>query len=218
MAETFVFPPRNLPGNAENWGRAVEQRTNVLDNNQVQLSQKVDNGLRATGGQLAVISSQIELVTAQQTVIGDTVTELSSRSTHQVSPASIAVDGSATIPPFPTASREFSFPAPQGGRRSAILIFSCEYTSSSSTISANIFPEILQGGVTTWRGSSVPVPAATSAPPNWVPTTSSFASVLVPADTSPSFTFRIHRVGFQDIRTIITASNMQAVLIYGDRY
>lgn len=218
MAETFVYPPRNLPGKAEDWGRAVESRDKILEKELAQSVQKFDNGLRATGGQLAVVASQIDTVSAQQATLGLTVTELASRSTHQVSPASISVTGNATVAPFPTATRSFSFPAPAGGRRTAILIFSCEYSSSSSTISANIFPEILQGSVTTWRGSSVPVPAATSAPANWVPTTSSFASVLIPAGTNPEFTFRIHRVGFQTTTTTITASNMQAVLIYGDRY
>lgn len=218
MAYDYVYPARNLPGDADNWGRAVEARDAIQEKSIVQVSQKLDNGLRAVGGQLAVMGTQIDALTSQTVVIGNAVTELSSRSTHQVSPASISVTGNATVAPFPTASRVFSFPAPATGRRTAILIFSCEYTSSSSTVSANIFPEILQGGVTTWRGSSVPVPAATSAPANWVPTTSSFASVLVPADTSPEFTFRIHRVGFQSTSTTITASNMQAVLIYGDIY
>lgn len=218
MAETFVYPPRNLPGKAEDWGRAVESRDKILEKELAQSVQKFDNGLRATGGQLAVVASQIDTVSAQQATLGLTVTELASRSTHQVSPASISVTGNATVAPFPTATRSFSFPAPAGGRRTAILIFSCEYSSSSSTISANIFPEILQGSATTWRGSSVPVPAATSAPADWVPTTSSFASVLIPAGANPEFTFRIHRVGFQTTTTTITASNMQAVLIYGDRY
>lgn len=225
MADTFVYPPRNLPGKAEDWGRAVESRDKILEKDLTQAVQKFDNGLRAQGGQLSVVASQIDTVAAQQqvlalqqTAISSTVNELSSRSTHQVSPANISVSGNATVAPFPTASRSFTFPAPAGGRRTAILIFSCEYTSNSSTISANIFPEILQGGSTTWRGASVPVPAATSAPANWVPTTSSFASVQIPAGVSPEFTFRIHRVGFQSTSTTITASNMQAVLIYGDIY
>lgn len=218
MAELFVYPARDLPGRAEDWGRAVETRDQILDKTLTQLTQKVDNGLRATGGQLAVLSGQIDTLTTQQAEVRSAVTELSSRSTHQVSPANISVSGNATVAPFPTASRNFSFPAPAGSRRTALLVFSCEYSSNSSTVSANIFPEILQGGVTTYRGASVPVPAATSAPPNWVPTTSFFASVLVPSEVSPEFTFRIHRVGFQSTSTTITASNMQAVLIYGDTY
>lgn len=61
-----VFPPRDLPGRAEEWGRQVENRIEAGEKSEQQLEQKVDNGLRATGGQLAVLSRQLDAVAAQQ--------------------------------------------------------------------------------------------------------------------------------------------------------
>lgn len=57
-----VFPPRDLPGRAEEWGRQVERRIVSGESSEVQLEQKVDNGLRATGGQLAVLAEQLDLM------------------------------------------------------------------------------------------------------------------------------------------------------------
>lgn len=54
-----VFPPRSLPGIAENWGRHVEQRIELGEKSEVQLAQKVDNGLRANEGQLSVLAEQM---------------------------------------------------------------------------------------------------------------------------------------------------------------
>lgn len=61
-----VFPPRDLPGRAEEWGRQVERRIEAGESSEQQLDQKVDNGLRATGGQLAVLARQIDAITAAQ--------------------------------------------------------------------------------------------------------------------------------------------------------
>lgn len=71
MSSEFVYPQRNLPGRAENWGRAVEARDKILEKDLRQAVQKIDNGLRATGGQLAVIGAQIDLLAAQQQVLAD---------------------------------------------------------------------------------------------------------------------------------------------------
>lgn len=67
MAEN-VFPPRNLPGEAENWGREVENRIEGGEASELQLSQKLDNGLRSTAGQLAVVSSQMTELTERLTL------------------------------------------------------------------------------------------------------------------------------------------------------
>lgn len=61
-----VFPPRDLPGRSEEWGRQVENRIEAGEKSEQQLEQKVDNGLRATGGQLAVLSRQIDALASQQ--------------------------------------------------------------------------------------------------------------------------------------------------------
>lgn len=59
MSSKYVYPPRNLPGSAEVWGRSVENRDEILDRKIDVQVQKTDNGLRAVSGQLAALSSQI---------------------------------------------------------------------------------------------------------------------------------------------------------------
>ena len=76
----FVYPARNLPGLAEDWGRAVEARDKILDRDFTQLSQSVNNGQRATGGQLAVISEQIDRLTQVVNLIPITTTSSESAS------------------------------------------------------------------------------------------------------------------------------------------
>lgn len=61
-----VFPRRNLPGEAEQWGRNVENRIEAGEDSETQLSQVVNNMGRATAGQLAVLSRQIGVLTTQQ--------------------------------------------------------------------------------------------------------------------------------------------------------
>lgn len=61
-----VYPPRDLPGRADNWGRRVEEVNKDLLARQVQIQQMVENGLRSTSGQLAVLSRQIDTLASQQ--------------------------------------------------------------------------------------------------------------------------------------------------------
>ena len=53
-----MFPPRNLPGLSEVWGRSVEGQIQTLDTSLGQLQQSLNNSQRATSGQLEVIASQ----------------------------------------------------------------------------------------------------------------------------------------------------------------
>lgn len=64
-----VFPQRNLPGLSEEWGRTVENRVVAGEAKDGQIEQKVDNGLRAANGQLAVLSEQIVELTERQTLV-----------------------------------------------------------------------------------------------------------------------------------------------------
>lgn len=64
MSSKYVYPPRNLPGSAEVWGRSVENRDEILDRKIDVQVQKTDNGLRAVSGQLAALSKQIEALQA----------------------------------------------------------------------------------------------------------------------------------------------------------
>ncbi len=61
-----VYPPRDLPGRADDWGRRVEAVSEDLYKSQVQLQQTLNNGQRATAGQLALLSRQLKRVTENQ--------------------------------------------------------------------------------------------------------------------------------------------------------
>lgn len=61
-----VYPPRDLPGRADDWGRRVEAVSEDLYRSQVQLQQTLNNGQRATAGQLALLSRQLKRVTDNQ--------------------------------------------------------------------------------------------------------------------------------------------------------
>lgn len=215
MANQYVYPPRNLPGLAEDWGRAVEAQDKILENNQTQLGQTVDNALRATGGQLAVQGSQIDTLTMQQAELSSTVTEISSRVSHTTSPANLSVTGNATVPPFPTSTQVFTLPAPNV-QRSAILGFSAGLTNTGgSTTPVRAYVELLFGAtvVGRWDGS---VPLATSAPTGWLETVNLFSFITVPGGVDPTFSVRIHRVGFTATSTTLTINNMTAFIQYGD--
>lgn len=62
----IVFPPRDLPGRAEVWGRAVEGELGITHEDVVQLRQVVTNGLRATSGQLETMAQTLNQVVEQQ--------------------------------------------------------------------------------------------------------------------------------------------------------
>lgn len=212
-----VFPRRNLPPESEPWGRKHDEvsRSHTRTLEDIRLSLLGLN--RASAGQLGVVGRQLDELERQQLEIEANVAELQARSTHFDSPANLSVTGNATTAPFPSATRNFSFPAPTGGRRAAVLTFSWDYTNSgSSTVSA--YADIRQGSTIIWQspqGQSVPWGA--SAPPGWSPGASGLASVRVPAGGS-TFSLRIHRVGFQTTTTTLSATNISAVLQYVDRY
>ncbi len=66
-----VYPPRDLPGRADDWGRRVEGVAEDLYKAQVQLRQTVNNGQRATAGQLALLSRQIDRISESQEDLRD---------------------------------------------------------------------------------------------------------------------------------------------------
>lgn len=78
MASTDVFPPFNLPLEGIPWARAAQDRIIEGEISENQLTQKVDNGLRSTSGQLAVLARQIN-------ALSDTVRALPVTAANQVS-------------------------------------------------------------------------------------------------------------------------------------
>lgn len=208
MAELFVYPPRNLPGLAENWGRSAEQRDNILAKDLTQLTQKVDNGQRATGGQLAVLASQIDALNV-------TTSDLANRRSYTETPPNFSVTGNATVAPFPVASQTFTLPAPNI-QRSASIGFTATMTNSGGTAnSVSAFVELIYSG-TVLSNTQISVPRPTSAPPSWVDSINFFSFAQIPAGSDPVFTVRITRVGFTAVTTTLSITNMTAFIQYGD--
>lgn len=92
-----VYPPRDLPGRADDWGRRVEGVSEDLYKSQVQLQQTLNNGQRATAGQLALLSRQLKRVTENQV-------DLLGRVSHQ----RIADKSPSSLGNFPVGSTVIS--------------------------------------------------------------------------------------------------------------
>lgn len=216
MAEQFVYPPRNLPGRAEDWGRAVEARDKIQARDLTQLAQKTDNGLRATAGQLAVVATQIDTLTTQQGEIQGAVTELQARRTHSTSPANLSITNNATTNP-PSVTRTFSFPAPEGGARTALVFLSADLaTTLAASQSVTAFARLEYGSSA--RATDNYILGAGPSRPSWYSEQINFQFyTTVPAGEPPEFTLRLSRLGFTSTSTTVTASDITAIIQYGDR-
>ena len=82
MATRDVFPRRNLPGDAENWGRAVEARILDLENMLDNLEQNTLATNRALAGALGTMGRQVTELEDMQNVVETSIS------------TSIPVDGS----------------------------------------------------------------------------------------------------------------------------
>lgn len=165
-----VYPPRNLPGSANEWGRAVEVREQALANNLRIFSQSSNNTFRAGSGQIAVSSGHIQELLNRRVDVG-TLPEMT-------------VSGTATAEPFPRTSQTFTFPAIPGVR-SALLTFN----ASLSVTPLRGTPEVVflrSGGVRLLRLVSGIHPAAAINPveSQGVGTVSGFCRIVSPNDQS----------------------------------
>lgn len=109
-----VFPPRNLPGLADKWGRDAETRIQRLETRVEAVAGSSENDGRATSGQLAVMSQSIDSLTV-------TVAELSSRTTHSTSPGNLQLikgSGAGEVGPV---SQIVEIAPPLTGPRNAII-------------------------------------------------------------------------------------------------
>lgn len=226
---TFVYPPRNLPGTAENWGRAVEARDNILSTDVTAQSQKLDNALRATGGQLAVMSSQIDSIVTQQATL------LAQQATLQAQQGELLARASVTIPlsnlsvttnPPPSTpgssnwnsgDRTFNPPAPTPGARYVDISVSGGITGSNTGGSQPVAHLVLLNGTDTVDSLQQNVPAAGAAgyPPVWNTRFRLAADQLLPL-TPNTFTLRLY-VGayFSGGSTTINLRGITATVRYG---
>lgn len=203
-----VFPRRNLPGEAERWGRDVENRIEAGEDSETQLSQVVNNMGRATAGQLAVLSRQ--------------VTELGSHRTWLTNPADLnltVIASGTTYTKWYSGLRNVVFPAPEGGGRNALFSLSAFITS---TANAGIFSAVVTGvrykGDYVYRsqGSYVSSSGGQSQPPGWTASSNVIVPVQVPAGESPVFEFELRGSMFGTGTFVVSAENISGILQYGD--
>lgn len=198
-----VFPARNLPGLAEDWGRHIEKRVVEGENSDQQLSQKVDNGLRATAGQLAVLAGQIDELTARFSATANIPT--------------LAVTGNATIEPFPRVTVNVVVPGPNV-TRSARIDLQGLITESPAT-GANLWLEAESPDGLLWRSERFYTPIYTGAPQEWsIQGGSQFATsfnAIIPAGTTFTFTLRGVRTSFTSTPSTISLVNGLATVTYG---
>lgn len=209
MASTDVFPPFNLPNEGVPWARAAQNRIVEGEISETQLAQKVDNGLRATSGQLAVLGSQINELTQGRKSF--------STSAPNTSFTYAATSGARLIGDVP-----FFLEPPVGGARSAILMFTYggRKTAGSNT-GFDVWVEVLHRGVVIWRAANrMWVGDGGSIPPGWeygVSNGSTPLTVLpVGASTEP-FAFRFWSYDFQaDPGRRVEFNGLTATILYQD--
>lgn len=156
MANTDIFPPFNLPNEGIPWARAAQDRIVQGEVSETQLAQKVDNGLRASSGQLAVLARQIN--------------ELSlGRRSHTTTAPPTSFTYSATSGARLIGDVPFTLPAPEGGARSAILMFSYGGQKLAGSVTGfDVWVEVLYRGATIWRAANrMWVGGGGSIPPGW---------------------------------------------------
>ena len=74
-----VFPRRNLPGEAEQWGRAHDERVLALEASMEGVSQSLQGQNRNTASSLSVIADQVQKIADQQVVLMAQQTELANQ-------------------------------------------------------------------------------------------------------------------------------------------
>lgn len=202
----IIYPPRNLPPAAQQWGRAVENRQRNLNSEQLQTRSSLDNFNRATSSSLAVNGRSLD--------------ELSIRRQVPINFANLLQ--TVTVPAFGSvvANRTSSvtISSPDGERRKSLLLISGNFVQApeSGTFSNVGFQLSSEGSILRRSGFA---PVAVSAPAGWTESfnasilltigTNTLISTLIQATVSSgSATSQTVMVGVQDI---------SATIIFGGR-
>ena len=213
----IVFPPRDLPGRAEVWGRAVEGELGITHEDVVQLRQVVTNGLRATSGQLETIA---------QTVVelSETVTELQSRSSSSSQVGSVTLTYGTGFGQKGPATVTTTMPPPVGGTRSATLTGSGTFAwaggAPGTAVALYTRLEVRFRGNIVWSGSGhvspqPQVPASFDGESFTI-----LAAIQVPQGTPPEFEIRLYgyrSASGSNASDAIRAENITLNLTYGDK-
>ena len=165
-----VFPRRNLPAAAEPWGRKLEDVTRSQGRYIANLELSSQGNNRSNAGQLGVIGRQLETLSAQQDQLSNQqdqlstqqgtlsaqVTELNQRFTSATNPANLQLIRGGSAGESGPVTRGISFPAPQGGRRTATVfgsgtvVWTGSSTGSGIADSVTVGLEFRQSGSRRW--------------------------------------------------------------------
>lgn len=210
---TDVFPRRNLPGDAEPWGRELENSARSQSYRLANLREAARGSNRATAGQFGVLGRQIDGVAAE-------TLELLSRSTHVIDLD--RVTGTLNLPAdFQQTSTITSFsvtaPPPADGsvRRAIAFIFGITYNSDTDPIlsSSNCDVTIRVNGLASY---TMAAPSKASVPPGYLET----LNYVVPVEGS-SFTVQMLLTGSNGTASAKTVQvgleNLRVVLVYGEK-
>lgn len=188
------FPPRNLPADAEDWGRAAERRIESSESLLESFNRSVNNSSRFTGGQLSVFGGQVD--------------EQLARTTLLASPADLSVTGNATSEPFPRASRSVSFPNPGGARAAQLEVYVHHDYSASATVYVYV---TYQGGIVSklmWMQETDEAGFTFENPRRGY----GLANISLPASGPVDFDITLVRVGFTSATTTETLSDIRVYL------
>lgn len=191
----MILPPSNLPGEAADWGRAVQSRTQGVQSSVSEVSSTARNNERFTGGQLAVQANQIQ--------------EQVDRSTILVTLADLSVSGNATAEPYPRATRSISVPNPGGSRVAQVEIYAEHDNPNSNAATAYSYLSY-EGKIISklvWRQltDDVFLNFTTSYPEEGF----GMAYVTLPDSGPAEFELTLIRVGFTSTVTTQTLSNIR---------
>lgn len=192
-----VYPPRNLPGTANEWGRAIETELASVERSLTSEFSSIENRERASSGQLATSGSIID--------------ELMGRSSEVITLPNMSVTGSAVNPPFPTSTQVATFPAVPGSRY-GLIVFNAKM-SDSGFGRGYVFLKF-QGQVISRSYNSITSGSPTN--PNESPTglEDTFCRVLIPGNVPVPITVELVRgpgstsstVSLTDISITLTRS------------
>lgn len=157
-----VFPRRNLPSNAEPWGRTVENATKANESKLQDIRLGAESNNLAIAGQMGIVGRQIN--------------ELGSRVTRTLSMDSISVVAtSSTV--FSTSSGSIAIPGTGDSDRRALITFGARVSAEANM--SGPFITISFNGQVGYRGTAGA--SGGSTPPDWASGVSAVFSVIVPS-------------------------------------
>jgi hypothetical protein len=200
----IIYPPRNLPGEAEPWGRAIEGVISDTRRTMTQVQQTLGNDGRSTSGQLAVISRQLG--------------ELSARFSSSVPISELSVTGSATIEPFPRDSINVTLPGTEITRTARIDLTGVVQESPAPG-GALLWLRAVKSGNILWQSDRGITPNYMSAPAEWGSLGGTFLNAsfytVVPAGNSYTFTLEGVRTAFTGTPSTLSFTGGIATITYG---